>query len=356
MWSYHDTSPYGGHAVAWDISPSPYEHPRFTNQNGRRGLAALYRIVRYQLTKPLLTFLDLPYEVREAVYQKVCEPRWDGSVPGALNVLLLSKRIRDEAYPFFSNIPHKIILGDTTFRSEDSAIWGMPRRVETDWHPSLKRLVLVVSVVNIGLMTPDTFDIYLSNNARAQWRSLKRLIGIWPETREEPLEQIMLVMQASHCADEPWRVYRADAIRLIRNFKRTGVWAETGNCDAQENSSVLLPLARAFNQARRNWVEHADYGEHLFIRYDVQRLKKKDNHEEDQNKRYKKWDVVPINDTSRTDYYEYPERTDKEEQYVRAKLIGREKPDPYDWECSKCLAAFERRKGLREHLDRGNER
>lgn len=317
--------------------------------NTSRGLKRYVRNLFTQVAH--LGFLDLPLEVRNGIYEWVCFPEADGSIPGVLNILLLNRQIHQEAKPLFDRIPHRIVIGDMSLPFEDADIWGRPRRIETEWHSSIRRLVIVLSIYRIGKMTPDTFDLDLSRNGKVQWRALKKLVGVWPEVRQEPLEQIRIELHQSKLGSSvsASEVYTADVIRILRNFKRTSVWAETGNCNG-ENQSLLLPLARAFNQARRNWVEQADFENNLLITYDAQHLNL--NCGDDESR--KRWKIEPINDTSRTDNHDYPPLTEEEERYIDSKMIRN--PPTAGVVCEKCLAYFDRKKEFRQHLSRGHDR
>lgn len=320
---------------------------------------------RFSTSRKLL--LDLPYELRERIYQATCMPDADGRVGGALNVLLINRQIYHEAKPIFDKIEHRITIGDLQRHKSGSVEFiGLPRVVKMDecfvWHmSSLKHLVLEIGVCSIGSMTPDCFDIYIANNGKDQWRHLKQLIGIWPETREIPLESIRLDLKHSEY-DTSKKMYRADLIRVIRNFKRTQVWAETGNCCWRNgNKSKLLPLVRAFNQGRRNWLKESTIDNNLIVRYDKQMLPERaiETDEEDKCKadgERQKWSIVPVNDTSRSDNSIWPEWTGKEEKYIFDKMIPRLRDREDWWECRECLSIFDTPGDLKKHTSRGRLR
>lgn len=346
--------------------------------------ARLKQRLHHAIYKPRSYLTELPYELRLQIYSEVLCPDSENKVPGALNLLLLNRQIHNEAKPIFDSIPHHIIIADKTRYAEDTVeYYGLPRVIHTstndiDWHlTSLKQLVVEVSVVSLGTMTPDCFDVNITREGKEQWRNLKRLIGIWPETRETPLESVRLDLNVSKIQGRTssWKLYKADFIRVIRNFKRTRVWTEAGNCAAAKgNESVLLPLVKAFNQGRRNWVRESDEDHNLIVRYDKHMLskaglaaavaegqKQKDSSDDDEEgdgaeKHRLKWSVVPTDDTSRSDNSVWPKWTGKEESYIREKMIQRSRDTERDWECTVCLAAFDSPRQLKEHRRRGLSR
>ena len=338
---------------------------RRTSIQTQRSLTRLKHNILERFTTSRRPLLELPYELRERIYQTVCTPNADGRVSGALNVLLINRQIYHEAKPIFDKIEHKISIGDLQrYKTGSVEFIGLPRIVKMDecfvWHmSSLKHLVLDVSVCSIGSMTPDCFDVYIANNGKDQWRHLKQLIGIWPETREMPLETIRLNLKHSEY-DTNKKMYRADLIRVIRNFKRTQVWAETGDCSSRNgNKSKLLPLVRAFNQGRRNWLEDSTVDNNLIVRYERQMLPEIaiEASEEDKSKadgERQRWSIVPVNDTSRSDNSIWPEWTGKEEKYIYDKMIPRLRHREDWWECQECLAAFDCPGDLRTHISRGS--
>lgn len=321
--------------------------------------------------RPRRPLLNLPGELRLQVYEAVCVQRDDGFLErGALHILLINKQIHSEAKPIFDRIEHHVQIGDTSkFSMLDVQYWGHPQVMipqtlgdKLGWDMmALKHLVLEVSVCGIGDMTPDRFDVILSHNAKDQWRNLKKLIGIWPEIREIPLESVRLDLKRSNYPNGA-KLYRADLIRVIRNFKRTRVWAETGHCwDGKTNTSKLLPLVRAFNQGRRNWVEQSDGDNNLIVRYEQHVLSKRAVQTDDKNKEdfvaeQEKWSVIPKNDTSRSDNSVWPEWTGKEEKYIHEKMIPRQRLREDEWECTECLAVFDTPGELRTHYGRGRWR
>lgn len=335
----------------------------------------LFRDLKYRVTDFLFTpkrpLLDLPGELREEVYKAVCAQDDRGAVGhGVLHILLINKQIYREAKPIFDQIEHRVQIGDLDkFSNNDSRYWGYPQTIIPKapeevftWDISnLKHLVLDVGICGIGEMTPDRFDVILSHNAKEQWRNLKKLIGIWPEIREIPLESVRLDLKLSRYPSGE-KLYRADLIRVIRNFKRTKVWAETGNCSGgKSNTSKLLPLVRAFNQGRRNWVEESDIDNNLIVRYDQHVLSKRAVETDEKGKEVfetelEKWSVVPKNDTSRSDNSVWPEWTGKEEKYIHDKMIARQRDRDDEWECQECLAVFDTPGDLRSHCARGQWR
>lgn len=322
---------------------------------------------------PKRPLLDLPAELREEIYKAVCIQDKNGALDcGALHLLLINKQIHDEAKPIFDRIEHHVQIGDTfKYHNTDPVFWGFPQtnipkapEDKLNWDmTSLRHLVLEVAVCGIADMTPDRFDVILSYNAKEQWRNLKKLIGIWPEIREIPLESVRLDLRRSRYPSGE-KLYRADLIRVIRNFKRTKVWAETGHCsdeDAKSNTSKLLPLVRAFNQGRRNWVRESDVDNNLIVKYDQHVLSKRaiqsdDKATEDFNAEHEKWSVIPKNDTSRSDNSVWPEWTGKEEKYIYDKMIPRLRDREDEWECRECLAVFDIPGDLRAHCARGRWR
>lgn len=340
---------------------------RRTGIRTHRSLARLKHSILERFVTPKRLFLDLPYELRERIYQATCMPDADGRINGALNLLLINRQIYHEAKPVFDKIEHRISIGDLERHKLGSVeFMGLPRLMKMEecfeWHmSSLKYLVLEVSVCSIGSMTPDCFDVYIAHNGKEQWRNLKQLIGIWPETRETPLESVRLDLKHSDY-DTSKKMYRADFIRVIRNFKRTQVWAETGNCSSRKgNKSKLLPLVRAFNQGRRNWLKDSTVDNNLIVRYEKQILPERAI-EVDEKEEWKaegerqRWSIVPIDDTSRSDNSIWPEWTGKEEKYIHDKMIPRARDREDEWECRECLAVFDRPGDLRKHVSRGRSR
>lgn len=296
-------------------------------------------------------------------------PGIDGRLGGVTNVLLINKQIYQEAKPLFDGIEHMICIGDAEKHKAGSIeFMGLPRIVHVEdnieWHmASLKSLVLQVSICGIGSMTPDVFDVHIAHNGKDQWRNLKRLIGIWPETREVPLESICLDLRLS--TNRSYRkTYRADFIRIIRNFKRTKVWAETGDCSVRKrNQSFLLPLVKAFNQGRRNWLKESDVENNLIVRYDKHMLSRNviettagEDEAEKIEAECQKWSIVPTDDTSRSDNAVWPEWTGKEEKYIHDKMIPRVRESEDEYECRECLAVFDKPGELRRHVARGRQR
>ena len=316
------------------------------------------------------SFLSLPAEIRIEIYERVCTPQPDGNVKGVLNILLLNKDIFNEAHPVFDRIEHVIRIGDTERPEEHSVEYlGTPYLIMTDkldWHlAGLKDLAFEIRLLGLGMMTPDCFDVSISHNGKQQWRNFKRLVGIWPEIREQPLRNIRLDLAVSQCPPTQKR-YRADLIRIIRNFKRTKIWAETGDCSiAKNNKSLLLPVVKAFNQARRHWVEESTPVNNLIIKYDTHILKNRsaltEQAKEDARDAFeeakKTWSVVVVQDTSRTDNSVWPEWTGKESVYILEKMVKREKDElDVDIQCRECLAMFCRPKEMRAHIGRGQLR
>lgn len=302
-------------------------------------------------------------------------PQIDGYSPAVLNLLLINKQIYHEVRPFVDAIEHTITIGDLErFKAGTVEYMGVPKTIqvggELDWHmASLKRLVLKLKVCGIIKMTPDCFDVLIAHNGKEQWRNLKRLIGIWPELRNTPLESVRLDVAVSEQATLERKKYRADLIRVIRNFKRTKIWAETadGDCSAHRgNRSLLLPLVKAFNQGRRNWDTESDVDNNLIVRYDTHILSTRaivvdksddDKSEEEQVEEVRlKWSVQPVNDTSRSDNSVWPEWTGKEEAYIREKMVRREREHDREWECYECLAVFDKPIELLAHIARGKRR
>ncbi|KAK5076535.1 hypothetical protein LTR64_005985 [Lithohypha guttulata] len=342
---------------------------RFTRSRGRFLLRRLKHGIINTVRPPKSPLLSLPYEIREQIYRAMCTSESDGRVIGLMNLLLIDKQIYLETLPIIDQIEHVIRMGDLQgYEVSDVEFMGLPKILKLeksfDWHmASLKHLVLEVAICGIGSMTPDCFDVNISHNAKDQWRNLKRLIGIWPEIREEPLTSIRIDLRMSECSSK-CKTYRADFIRVIRNFKRTKVWAETGDCAVHRgNRSLLLPLARAFNQGRRNWVKQSNVGNNLIVNYDSQVLK---NHaaeagsEGDQAEKFKKqrakWSVMPTADTSRSNSAVWPEWTGKEEKYIEDKMLQRTRDCDDEYECRECLAVFDKPRDLRQHIARGRQR
>jgi hypothetical protein len=296
-----------------------------------------------------LTLMSLPYEIRLAIYDMICWPDpTNASTPGVLTLLLLNRKISQEARPFVEHIPHTVILADGCQLESNSEIWGMPRSIDASFHHSIKRLVLVLSVCSIGKTSRDTFDVNIPKTSRFQWRLLKSVVGIWPEVRESPLEEVRISLRAS-TASADIETYRAELMRYIRTFKRTHVWAESGDCKGKSRkgsrSSLVLPLARAFNEARGNWVEGATIDDNLYVRFGEQRLEGSQN-----EKMSEEWAVQPSEDTSRTDRMEYPPLTEFEEEYIRSKVQGRVCSEEIDLCCGTCLARFYDRRVYLDHV------
>ena len=339
---------------------------QLTRSKSRFLLRQLKHGVINTIRPPRSALLELPGEIRYQIWQAVCTPGVDGRLPGILNLMLINTQIHSEALPLFDQVEHTIKIGDTErYKAGSIEFMGLPRLMKIDesltWHmASLKHLVLVVSVCGIGIMTPDCFDVLIAHNGKEQWRNLKRLIGIWPETREVPLDTVRLDLHKSGY-NPKHKTYRADFIRLIRNFKRTRVWAETGDCSKRKgNASILLPLVKAFNQGRRNWLEQSNADNNLIVRYDTHILGKgplaaaqEDDPEKAEEER-RRWSIVPTDDTSRSDSAVWPEWSGKEEKYIHDKMIPREKECEY--ECRECLAAFDKPGELRHHFVRGRAR
>lgn len=327
------------------------------------------------VSPPTSQLLDLPGELREQIYQWACTPEPDGRLPGVQHLLLVNKQLYREAKPFFDAIEHTITIGDLErYKAGTVEFMGIPHILAIhdkiidqptdtfDWHiPSLRHLVLNLKICGIGTMTPDCFDVYIAHNGKEQWRNLKRLIGIWPELRETPLESVRLDLSLSEY-DPCQKKYRADLIRVIRNFKRTKVWAEAadGDCSTRKgNRSVLLPLVKAFNQGRRNWESESDVENNLIVRYDEHILSTSaidldylcDGETLEEVRQ--KWSVQPVEDTSRSDNSVWSEWTGKEERYIYEKMVRREREDNREWECRECLAIFDKPKELKAHKARG---
>lgn len=339
----------------------------------------LLRDLKYRvencLFRPKRPLLELPAEIREQIYKAVCAQDVYGMVGnGVLHLLLINKQIYNEAKPIFDEMEHRVQIGDVDkYHSDDLRYWGfpqtmVPKAVDKPLHwamSNVKHLVLEVGICNIGEMTPDRFDVILAHNAKEQWRNLKKLIGIWPEIRDIPLQTVRLDLKVSrYPAGE--KLYRADLIRVIRNFKRTQVWAETGDCsNERSNTSKLLPLTRAFNQGRRNWVHESDVDNNLIVRYDSHMLSKRAMRQADEDEaklresfdlESEKWSIIPKNDTSRSDNSVWPEWTGKEERYIFDKMVPRERANDREWECCECLAVFDKPGQLRAHRARGKWR
>lgn len=341
---------------------------RFTRSRGGFLLRQLKHGIINKIRPPVSPFLELPYEVREQIYRLVCTPDQHHKVTGTLNVLLINKQIHDEAKAFFDRIPHTIQIGDITkHKANTLEFMGLPRLTNLsdtlDWHlSSLQHLVLVVSICGISTMTPDCFDVLIAHNGKEQWRNLKRLIGIWPELRTEPLSTIRLDLQPSSY-NPAHKTYRADFIRVIRNFKRTRVWTETGDGDCSQrrhNTSKLLPLVRAFNQGRRNWVVESSVDNNLIVRYTTHMLSRCSVGGEEEEEKFEeekmRWSIVPTDDTTRSDNSVWPEWTGKEEKYIHEKMVPRVRESEAEYECRECLAVFDKPGELREHVRRTRER
>ena len=317
----------------------------------------------------------MPREVRDHIYRLVVTPQTDGYSPAVLHLLLINKQIYHEVKPLVDAIEHTITIGDLErFKAGTIEYMGVPKTIrvgdELDWHmASLKHLVLNLKVCGITKMTPDCFDVSIAPNGKEQWRNLKRLIGIWPELRDTPLESVRLDVAISGQTTTERKTYRADLIRVIRNFKRTKVWAETadGDCSARRgNRSLLLPLVKAFNQGRRNWDTESDIDNNLIVRYDTHILSAKaivvDKSDDEKSEEAQveavrnKWSVQPVNDTSRSDNSVWPEWTGKEEVYIREKMVRREREHDRGWECHECLAVFDKPLELKAHIARGKGR
>lgn len=332
-----------------------------------RRLILLTQGILDRVITPKRPLLQLPAELRLEIWRRVCAQEEDGSVSGILNVLLINKQIHREAWPLVQEIEHRITIGDVVrFKQHSVEYLGRPQVVLSDgvqleWClQSLQHLVLEVKVCSIGKMTPDSFDVNIAHNGKEQWRCLKRLIGIWPEIREEPLTSVRLVLDRYEQSQGD-KIYRADFIRILRNFKRTIVWAETGDCSRPKNTSVVLPLVRAFNQGRRNWLRESDEEHNLIVRYDRQILSRssidgKTRHPIYVEAEINKWSICPVLDTSRSDNSHWPEWTGKEEKYIRDKMIPRARDSDDEWACRQCLAVFDKPKQLRAHWDRGHGR
>lgn len=335
----------------------------------------LYRDLKYKITDFVLTqrrpLLELPGELREEIYKAVCAQDDHGMIgSGVLHILLINRQIYHEAKPIFDRIEHRVQIGDLEkLHISNPRYWGYPQicipkapEESFTWAMSnVKHLVLEVGICGIGEMTPDRFDVILSYNAKEQWRNLKKLIGIWPEIRETPLDSVRLDLKLSQYPTGD-KLYRADFIRVIRNFKRTRVWAETGHClDGKTNTSKLLPLVRAFNQGRRNWSKESDVDNNLIVRYDEHLLPRRavqtdGNFRESFEAEREKWSVIPKNDTSRSDNAFWPEWTGKEEKYIFEKMVPRQRDRDDEWECEECLAVFDKPGDLRSHWARGRWR
>ncbi|KAK5092992.1 hypothetical protein LTR70_000541 [Exophiala xenobiotica] len=344
---------------------------------GRQGQYLLRRTkdrIINQISPPKSRLLQMPREVRDHIYRLVVTPQTDGYSPAVLHLLLTNKQICHEVKPFVDAIEHTITIGDLErFKAGTIEYMGVPKTIrvggELDWHmASLKHLVLNLKVCGIAKMTPDCFDVSIAPNGKEQWRNLKRLIGIWPEIRHTPLESVRLDVAVSGQTTER-KTYRVDLIRVIRNFKRTKVWAETadGDCSAHRgNRSLLLPLVKAFNQGRRNWDTESDIDNNLIVRYDAHILSARavvvdksddEKSEEEQVEAVRnQWSVQPVNDTSRSDNSVWPEWTGKEEVYIREKMVRREREHDRGWECHQCLAVFDRPLELKAHIARGKRR
>lgn len=342
---------------------------KHTRQRSRVLLIRAKKNIIKKLCPATSPLLSLPAETRLNIYEWVCTPQPDGTVPNAHHLLLINRQIYLEAAQIFDCIEHKIRIGDLErYNSDSIEFMGLPRLTKIDekldWHmTSLKHLALEVSICGIGKMTPDCFDVYIAHNGKEQWRNLKRLIGIWPHPREVPLQSVRLELRVSDY-DPKNKQYRADFIRVIRNFKRTKVWAETGDCSQHKcNTSMLLPLVRAFNQGRRNWEKESDSENNLIVRYDKQMLKKspaaaeEGDEEEEYQAARQRWSIVPTADTSRSDNSVWPEWTGKEEKYISEKMINRGRTElDQEIECPECLACFDRPWEMKDHVRRGRWR
>lgn len=341
---------------------------KFTRSRARFLLRRAKHGVLNYFSPPQSPLLNLPGEVRMNIWHCICQPEQRGRLSGVTNTLLVNKQIYSELKPVLDEVEHVISIGDLVkYRKDTVEFMGLPRIIRVDdvlqWHTaSLKHLALQVNICGIGTMTPDCFDVYIAHNGKEQWRNLKGLIGIWPHTREVPLETVRLYLKASEY-DSKWRTYRADFIRVIRNFKRTRVWAETGDCAVHKgNKSMLLPLVKAFNQGRRNWLEESTEDNNLIVRYNQQILSKSAmDAEEGEDEKFQaerlKWSVMPTSDTSRSENSVWPEWTGKEEKYIRDKMKLREKlPGSREWECRECFAVFDTPGERNEHVARGRSR
>jgi len=339
-------------------------HATTTKRRGQFVLRRAKHKVINRIAPPTSRFLLLPGEIRNEVYQWLCTPKVSGTI--CPNILLTNRQIYAESRSYFDSIEHVISIGDLErFQAGSIDFIGAPRIMRTDhrwdWHmASLKHLVLELRICSIGIMTPDCFDVYLAHNGKEQWRSLKRLIGIWPELREVPLESVRLDLGVSKY-DANLKKYRADLIRVIRNFKRTRVWAETadGSCEVRRaNCSILLPLVRAFNQGRRNWDAESDVENNLIVRYDRHILATRaidvDQYRDEGmvEEVRQKWSIQPTDDTSRSDNSVWPEWTGKEEKYIHDKMVRRDWANDREWECGECLAVFDKPRELRAHIAR----
>lgn len=335
-------------------------------KSGRR-LVQLKQHLLDRVITPKRRLLQLPSEIRLEIWQRVCAQEENGAVLGVLNLLLINKQIHQEAWPFVQQIEHRITIGDLIkYKPHSIESLGLPQIVlvdglHLDWClRSLKHLVLDVRICSIGRMTPDSFDINIGHNGKHQWRCLKRLIGIWPEIRDEPLTSVRLVL--GHSEQPPRdKVYRADFIRVIRNFKRTIIWAETGDCSGAKNKSVVLPVVRAFNEGRRNWLKESNEENNLIVKYGPQFLSRssvdgKICQPDEVEREIIRWSIYPSRDTSRSDNSHWPEWTGKEEKYIHDKMIQRLRDTDEEWACRQCLAVFDKRQQLRAHWDRGHQR
>jgi len=317
----------------------------------------------------------MPREVRDHIYRWVHTPHIDGHPQVVLNLLLINRQIYHEVKPLVDTIEHTITIGDLErFKAGTIEYVGTPQTIRVEgrleWHmASLKHLVLNLKICGIAGMTPDCFDVWVGHNSKEQWRSLRRLIGIWPDIRAVPLESVRLDVAISEGATTERKKYRADLIRVIRNFKRTKVWAETadGDCSTHRgNRSLLLPLVKAFNQGRRYWDTESDIDNNLIVRYDTHILSTKaivvdkDDDEKSEEEKIEevrlKWSVQPVEDTSRSDNSVWPEWTGKEEAYICEKMIRREREHDREWECGECLAVFDKPRELKAHIARGKGR
>lgn len=345
---------------------------------GRRGeyllRRAKYEIIN-QISPPKSRLLQMPQEVRDHIYRWVHTPQIDGHPQVVLNLLLVNKQIYHEVKPLIDTIEHTITIGDLErFKAGTIEYMGTPQTIRVEgrleWHmASLKHLVLNLKICGIAGMTPDCFDVWVGHNSKEQWRNLRRLIGIWPDIRAVPLESVRLDVAISEGATTERKKYRADLIRVIRNFKRTKVWAETadGDCSTHRgNRSLLLPLVKAFNQGRRYWDTESDIDNNLIVRYDTHILSTraivvdKDDDEKSEEEKIEevrlKWSVQPVEDTSRSDNSVWPEWTGKEEAYICEKMIRREREHDREWVCGECLAVFDKPRELKAHIARGKGR